>query len=262
MEDAEERRKEIVKDYQKDVKRMTKPLASEELLKDVLPSEGDRKKNKAGGMHFGLTMSSFIEPYELSGMPVVVSTPFAHPDFFENRSMEWGFWSQRRLGESSFWFRHGMGFSSTGLNLGENVITVTTDPAGIPSFLDVEPMTDFVEFHESKLRSTYFELPYSLVYNGSRSGDKGLSLSVGMYAGVRISSSNEVYYTNSYGDVYLDASQDYVVNRWCLGLSTEASYNSLYVSGRLGLSPYFDGIQHSISTPDVQVMQLVVGLRF
>ena len=74
-------------------------------------------------------------------------------------------------------------------------------------------------------------------------------------------SSNEVSFTTAYGDVTVDACQNYAVNRWRLGVMAEASYNALYVSGRVDLSPYFDGASHNISVPDLQVLQLAVGLR-
>ena len=264
VEDAERRRKEIVKAYQDDVKEMTKPLASKKLLQDVLPDEvldDAETPDVVGGMNFGLPLSVLIEPFGFAGAPVVASTPFARPEFYENRSFEWGFWSQRRLGQSSFWFRSGLNFSSVGLNLGDQMMAVAAIQPEGPAILSVTPVTGYEVLDYSKLRSNYLELPYSIVYNGSETGGNGLSLSLGLYAGIRMNSSNDIRYTAEYGDVEMSIDQNYVVNRWRYGLNSEVSYGMMYVNGRLDMSPYFNGSSHDIEVPDVQVMQVVVGVR-
>jgi hypothetical protein len=118
---------------------------------------------------------------------------------------------------------------------------------------------DVENIRQNYLSYGSFELPVSLVFNGSRKGTKGLTVAAGAFGGVRVGrATHYLRYRDGNRDLHVEQTHGpFALNRFNYGLTAEVGYRGWFVSGRYHLNPVFSGPAGSV--PDVQSASL--GLK-
>jgi hypothetical protein len=145
------------------------------------------------------------------------------------------FTNQGRLGRSPLWARSGWGFTAYTYDFGQNLLQF--DP---PTGGSYELVPSNVDLRRSNLSMTYFELPLSLVINPSRRG-KGLSLSAGGFAGIRLGGTRQIVYrSEGMGRVTQNTNGNFYGSLFSYGFQAELGYRRYTVGLRQNLNKPFN----------------------
>ena len=210
-------------------------------LGDLSSKKSDEKAKKHRGMSLAF---GFIELATISD-----GLTFADKKWSQNRggralrssAQSWDiFFSQYRLSKSPFWLRTGASISWNVLDFGDRSLISNDFYPGPEQGVTVRLVEDAsVVYTRSSLTTSYIEAPLEFVFNSSKKGDKGVTIGIGGYVGLRLKTTRKINYTDLTGPV-----QDRKINRFynnpvSYGLSTRLGYGSIYVKGRFALSKYF-----------------------
>jgi hypothetical protein len=145
------------------------------------------------------------------------------------------FTNQGRLGRSPLWARSGWGFTAYTYDFGQNLLQF--DP---PTGGSYELVPSNVDLRRSNLSMTYLELPLSLVINPSRRG-KGLSLSAGGFAGIRLGGTRQIVYrSEGMGRVTQNTNGNFYGSLFSYGFQAELGYRRYTVGLRQNLNKPFN----------------------
>ena len=252
-EDAERRRKELSKrleDRLEAIEEMAEAWADnleesienlelnlgEDLTFNIKPSEPKKKKFKK--KIDGLVM--LIGTNQLVGAPIGSNSNDVYSGNWSPvgaMASTFGlyFTNQGRLGRSPLWARSGWGFTAYNYDFGQNLLQF--DP---PTGGSYELVPSNVDLRRSNLSMTYFELPLSLVINPSRRG-KGLSLSAGGFAGIRLGGTRQIVYrSEGMGRVTQNTNGNFYGSLFSYGFQAELGYRRYTVGLRQNLNKPFN----------------------
>jgi len=252
-EDAERRRKELSKrleDRLEAIEEMAEAWADnleesienlelnlgEDLTLNIKPSEPKKKKFKK--KIDGLVM--LIGTNQLVGAPIGSNSNDVYsgnwsPEGAMASTFGLYFTNQGRLGRSPLWARSGWGFTAYTYDFGQNLLQF--DP---PTGGSYELVPSNVDLRRSNLSMTYFELPLSLVINPSRRG-KGLSLSAGGFAGIRLGGTRQIVYrSEGMGRVTQNTNGNFYGSLFSYGFQAELGYRRYTVGLRQNLNKPFN----------------------
>lgn len=204
----------------------------------------------------------------IGGMVFMQPMDFLYGEFMPVTSGDWAmtprqakqvsinFRNQDRIGQSSFWLRRGLGFSSYVMDFGPDryMGLVEGQNSGV-AILDSDS-----ELMKSNFSVGYIELPLSLVYNGSASGSKGLSLAIGGFAGLRVRAETETLRRMDSGWLRQTTLNGFYTNRFAYGVQTEIGYKKFFVASRMNLNPFFQQ-RADVSTPLIMAATMSVGIH-
>jgi flagellar motility protein MotE (MotC chaperone) len=252
-EDAERRRKELSKrleDRLEAIEEMAEAWADnleesienlelnlgEDLTLNIKPSGPKKKKFKK--KIDGLVM--LIGTNQLVGAPIGSNSNDVYsgnwsPEGAMASTFGLYFTNQGRLGRSPLWARSGWGFTAYTYDFGQNLLQF--DP---PTGGSYELVPSNVDLRRSNLSMTYFELPLSLVINPSRRG-KGLSLSAGGFAGIRLGGTRQIVYrSEGMGRVTQNTNGNFYGSLFSYGFQAELGYRRYTVGLRQNLNKPFN----------------------
>jgi len=252
-EDAERRRKELSKrleDRLEAIEEMAEAWADnleesienlelnlgEDLTLNIKPSEPKKKKFKK--KIDGLVM--LIGTNQLVGAPIGSNSNDVYsgswsPEGAMASTFGLYFTNQGRLGRSPLWARSGWGFTAYTYDFGQNLLQF--DP---PTGGSYELVPSNVDLRRSNLSMTYLELPLSLVINPSRRG-KGLSLSAGGFAGIRLGGTRQIVYrSEGMGRVTQNTNGNFYGSLFSYGFQAELGYRRYTVGLRQNLNKPFN----------------------
>jgi flagellar motility protein MotE (MotC chaperone) len=252
-EDAERRRKELSKrleDRLEAIEEMAEAWADnleesienlelnlgEDLTLNIKPSGPKKKKFKK--KIDGLVM--LIGTNQLVGAPIGSNSNDVYsgnwsPEGAMASTFGLYFTNQGRLGRSPLWARSGWGFTAYTYDFGQNLLQF--DP---PTGGSYELVPSNVDLRRSNLSMTYLELPLSLVINPSRRG-KGLSLSAGGFAGIRLGGTRQIVYrSEGMGRVTQNTNGNFYGSLFSYGFQAELGYRRYTVGLRQNLNKPFN----------------------
>jgi hypothetical protein len=252
-EDAERRRKELSKrleDRLEAIEEMAEAWADnleesienlelnlgEDLTLNIKPSEPKKKKFKK--KIDGLVM--LIGTNQLVGAPIGSNSNDVYSGSWSPvgaMSSTFGlyFSDQRRMGRSPLWVRSAWGFTSYTYDFGQNLLQFDPPTGGA-----YELVPSNIELRRSNLSMTYFELPLALVINPSRRG-KGLSLSAGGFAGIRLGGTRQIVYrSEGMGRVTQNTNGNFYGSLFSYGFQAELGYRRYTVGLRQNLNKPFN----------------------
>jgi len=227
---------------------------------DIILDEPDTSDD-ASDENNGLTIS-------IGGLIFMEHMDFLNDGFMPIESGHWAmgagqaqrvavnFRKQDRLGKSSFWLRRGLGFSTYVMDFGpDHYLWLMEGPYPGVGFMQSQH-----ELMSSTFSVSYLELPLSLVYNGSASGNKGLSLAVGGFAGLRTGAKTESIRRSDAGWMKHTMKNGHYTSRFAFGTQMEIGYKKYFLSSRMNLNPFF--IQRDdLITPSLMAATLSVGMH-
>lgn len=252
-EDAERRRKELSKrleDRLEAIEEMAEAWADnlEESIENLELNLGDNlklnieptkpKKKKFKKKINGMTL--LLGTNQLLGAPIGSSSNDVYsgnwsPEGAMASTFGLHFTNQGRLGRSPLWARSGWGFTAYTYDFGQNLLQF--DP---PTGGTYELVPSNVDLRRSNLTMTYFEVPLSLVINPSRRG-KGLSLSAGGFAGIRLGGTRQIVYrSEGMGRVTQNTNGNFYGSLFSYGLQAELGYRRYTVGLRQNLNKPFN----------------------
>ncbi len=252
-EDAERRRKELSKrleDRLEAIEDMAEAWADnlEESIENLELNLGDNLKlniepNKPKKKKFkkklnGMTL--LLGTNQLVGAPVGSNSNDVYsgnwsPEGAISSTFGLYFTNQGRLGRSPLWARSGWGFTAYTYDFGQKLLQF--DP---PTGGSYELVPSIVDLRRSNLSMTYFEVPLSLVINPSRRG-KGLSLSAGGFAGIRLGGTRQIVYrSEGMGRVTQNTNGNFYGSFFSYGLQAELGYRRYTVGFRQNLNKPFN----------------------
>ena len=241
------------------------------LLNDSMASVKDIDAREGSGDHeYTSDKSDENEGLSISigGMVFMQPMDFLNGEFRPVTSGDWAmtprqakqvsinFRNQDRIGQSSFWLRRGLGFSSYVMDFGPDryLCLVEGQNSGV-AILDSDS-----ELMMSNFSVGCIELPLSLVYNGSASGSKGLSLAIGGFAGLRVRAETETLRRMDSGWLRQTTQNGFYTNRFAYGVQTEIGYKKFFVASRMNLNPFFQQ-RADVSTPLIMAATMSVGIH-
>lgn len=253
-EDAERRRKELSKrleDRLEAIEEMAEAWADnlEESIENLELNLGDNLKlniepTKPKKKKFKKKLNGLVV---LVGTNTLVNSPSTDFTSVDGYTGSWSpegamastfglhFTNQGRLGRSPLWARSGWGFTAYTYDFGQNLLQF--DP---PTGGTYEVVSSNVDLRRSNLTMTYFEVPLSLVINPSRRG-KGLSLSAGGFAGIRLGGTRQIVYrSEGMGRVTQNTNGNFYGSLFSYGLQAELGYRRYTVGLRQNLNKPFN----------------------
>ena len=201
----------------------------------------------------GQTMSFGFYPGFYSGAPFSGAGGFNNPisswgdgqvDYVNRTSYEW-FYVQERWKESPIWGHLGLAWDFIGVDFNPNAYLSTTFLDGVPNGLAVlqAPATSEMEvfWRRSQFLINYLTLNSNFVFNASRSGRKGLSLSVGNSMSLRMGKPTMYrdYYITGLGRVNDRVSSNFYAMRWAYGVQARLGFNNFFIEARKSATPVF-----------------------
>lgn len=201
----------------------------------------------------GQTMSFGFYPGFYSGAPFSGAGGFNNPisswgdgqvDYVNRTSYEW-FYVQERWKESPIWGHLGLAWDFIGVDFNPNAYLSTTFLDGVPNGLAVlqAPATSEMEvfWRRSQFLINYLTLNNNFVFNASRSGRKGLSLSVGNSMSLRMGKPTMYrdYYITGLGRVNDRVSSNFYAMRWAYGVQARLGFNNFFIEARKSATPVF-----------------------
>ena len=209
--------------------------------------------------------NGFAGDDELDGTPSADKSWMQNQHYLSSSSFSsWDiFFNQYRLGQSPFWLRTGASLSFNVLDFGKST-SITMD---FPSADDIGVNADVdasFTMKQSKLRTTYFEVPLELVFNSSNEGNKGITIGLGGYCGLRAKTSTLRVYpmssdsTETIREIKINGFHTKLLS---YGISARIGLGSFFAKGRFALSSYFDQGEKLI-TPDYQIFSATLGIDF
>jgi hypothetical protein len=156
------------------------------------------------------------------------------------------FYVQERWKESPIWGHIGLSWDMVGLELQPNSYLTTSFLDGQPNGLTIVESPDVTEMEvfwkSSEFIMNYLTLNNAFVFNMSRSGRKGLSLTVGQYLSVRLGQPvmHSRYYITGVGQVRSTVRSSFYANPWQIGTYGRVGYNNFFLDFRRGATPLFN----------------------
>ena len=156
------------------------------------------------------------------------------------------FYVQERWKESPIWGHIGLSWDMVGLELQPNSYLTTSFLDGQPNGLTIVESPDVTEMEvfwkSSDFIMNYLTLNNAFVFNMSRSGRKGLSLTVGQYISARLGQPvmHSRYYITGVGQVRSTVRSSFYSNPWQVGTYGRVGYNNFFFEFRRGATPLFN----------------------
>jgi len=156
------------------------------------------------------------------------------------------YYVQERWKESPIWGHIGLSWDMVGLTLQPNSYLTTSFLDGQPNGLTIVESPDVTEMEvfwkSSEFIMNYFTLNNAFVFNMSRSGRKGLSLTVGQYISARLGQPvmHSRYYITGVGQVRSTVRSSFYSNPWQVGTYGRIGYNNFFLDFRRGLTQLFN----------------------
>jgi hypothetical protein len=172
------------------------------------------------------------------------------------------FFHQKRLGGSPFWLRYGLAWDYQSIDFGKHaLIQVLPSPGWMSGVFVAE--SPYGILRQSSLSTNYISVPLWLYINGSAKGNRGLSIALGTYGGVRVGKSMRVvqYFKEDYGRVTERIAGRFYTNPVQYGIQARLGYKRFHVTMRHALSPVFTPYA-DIIRPEAQVATLAFGWDF
>lgn len=181
--------------------------------------------------------------------------------FLNSSSQSWDvFFNQYRLSKSPFWFRTGVSVFWSVLDFGDlSYVTTDFSPSperGVTVILDPDSANIRTK---SSLTTSYLEVPLELVFNNSNDGNRGITIGIGGYIGMRLQTTRKQNYTDLSGSVRDRRVNQFYNNPLSYGVSARLGYGSIYLKGRFALSKYFQQGADIISRP-YQLTAITLGI--
>lgn len=181
--------------------------------------------------------------------------------FFASSARSWDlFYNQYRLANSAFWLRTGASIEWSVLDFG-NSNYISTFSQFPESGVGVTVIQDTsLNRTRSRLVTSYFEVPLELIFNGSRDGNRGLTIGIGGYLGLRIQTARKMRFEDPFGagivnDVRYNS---FYQNPFIYGLSVRLGYGDIFVKGKVALIPMFQ--QNLINPVPYQAASVTLGI--
>ncbi|NDA06991.1 MAG: hypothetical protein EBZ21_04420 [Flavobacteriia bacterium] len=176
---------------------------------------------------------------------------------YVNRTTYEFYYVQERWKESPIWGHLGLAWDFIGVDFNPNAYLSTTFLDGVPNGLAVmeAPSTSEMEifWRRSQFLINYLTLNSNFVFNASRSGRKGLSLSVGNSLSLRMGKPTMYrdYYITGLGRVNDRVSSNFYTMRWAYSVQARIGYNNFFIEARKSATPVF--------TPEAQMPVAFLG---
>jgi len=212
--------------------------------------ENDGLSVSVGGMVFMQRMESMRDGF----VPLTSGDWAMSPR--QAKRMEVSFRNQDRIGKSSFWLRRGISLSTYVMDFGPDRYLALTEGA----YPGVAVMQSDQELMVSNFSVGYLELPLALVYNGSASGSKGLSLAVGGFAGVRVGAETKIMRRSDAGRMTQTTQHGFYTSRLAFGTQMEIGYKKFFLASRMNLNPFFQQ-RRGVSTPSIAAATMSLGIH-
>jgi hypothetical protein len=164
------------------------------------------------------------------------------------------------LANSAFWLRTGASIEWSVLDFG-NSNYISTFSQFPESGVGVTVIQDTsLNRTRSRLVTSYFEVPLELIFNGSRDGNRGLTIGIGGYLGLRIQTARKMRFEDPFGagivnDVRYNS---FYQNPFIYGLSVRLGYGDIFVKGKVVLIPMFQ--QNLINPVPYQAASVTLGI--
>ena len=183
--------------------------------------------------------------------------------FFASSSRSWDiFYNQYRLANSSFWFRTGASVDWMGLDFGRNSYVSTFSQSPEPGVGVIVILDTAIDRKISRLTTSYLEIPLELIFNGSRDGDRGLTVGVGGYLGLRMQTTRKIRFEDNFGGGTVNdiRRNRFYQNPLVYGLTVRLGYGDVFVKGKVALIPVF---QQDLVYPvqQYQAASLTLGIN-
>lgn len=226
----------------------------------VLSEKSAEKVKIHRGMSFAY---GIVELADISGGGI----SFSNFEWAQNRpgrilrssSQSWDvFFNQYRLSKSPFWFRTGVSISWSVLDFGEfSFVSTDYSPQRVVA---VQLDADSINIRtKSSLTTSYIEAPLELVFNSSNDGNRGVTIGIGGYVGLRLQTTRKINYADISGAVQDRRINSFYNNPVSYGVSARLGYGSIYVKGRFALSKYFQQGEDITSKP-YQLAAITLGI--
>ena len=181
--------------------------------------------------------------------------------FFASSAQSWDIsYNQYRLGKSSFWFRTGISIDWSNLDFGSNnyISTFSQTPesgVGVTVLQDTS-----ISRTRSRLTTSYLEIPLELIFNGSKTGNRGLTIGVGGYLGLRMRTTRKMRFEDANGGGLVNdlRRNRFYQNPFIYGLSVRLGYGNIFVKGKVALIHMFQ--QNLINPVPYQVASVTLGI--
>lgn len=194
-----------------------------------------RYKKKIDGLVMLVGTNSLLNsPVASATSPDLYAGPWS-PQGARSSTFGLYFTDQRRVGRSPLWFRSGWGITNYQYDFGQSVLQFN-----LPTGASYDLVASNVELRRSHLTMSYFEVPLAVVINPSRRG-KGLNISAGGFAGIRLGGTRQVVYrSEGMGRVVENTSGNFYGGLFSYGLQAELGYRRYTVGLRQNLNRPFN----------------------
>ena len=209
----------------------------DDLTLNIKPSEPKKKKfkKKINGLVLLVGTNTLLTTPTTD---LVAADPYSglwHPAGANSATFGLHFTNQWRLNKTALWLRSGWGFTSYTYDFGQNILQLDPPTGGGYA---LAPST--VDLRRSNLSMTYFEVPVSFVINPSRRG-KGLNLSAGGFAGIRLGGTRQVVYRAAgMGRVTENTNGQFYGSLLSYGLQAELGFRQFTVGVRQNFNKPFN----------------------
>ena len=181
--------------------------------------------------------------------------------FFASSAQSWDiFYNQYRLAKSSFWLRTGASIEWSVLDFGSSnyISTFSQSPESGVGVIVIQDTS--INSTRSRLVTSYFEIPLELIFNGSRDGDRGLTVGIGGYLGLRTQTARKMRFDDptGAGPVNEVRYNSFYQNPFIYGLSVRLGYRDIFVKGKVALIPMFQ--QDLINPVPYQAASVTLGI--
>jgi len=156
----------------------------------------------------------------------------------------------------------GIAFEGLGFSFNNDNTITKVEQAGGASTTEIVPVTGMTDIRRNRFDQLYAEIPAMLELDFSPRGkvDKSLSIGVGGYAGVRLTSQNLILGSDSEGErLQIATNSNYNTHLFRYGLQAQLGLKSWKVTGRLDARTFF---QEGAFNEDVYIGSLALGLVF
>lgn len=156
----------------------------------------------------------------------------------------------------------GIAFEGLGFSFNNDNTITKVEQTGGASTTEIVPVTGMTDIRRNRFDQLYVEIPAMLELDFSPRGkvDKSLSIGVGGYAGVRLTSQNLILGSDSEGDrLQVATNSNYNTHLFRYGLQAQLGLKSWKVTGRLDARTFF---QEDAFNEDVYVGSVTLGYAF
>ena len=215
-------------------------------------------KTKFDSFEFHMGANSFRT---MQGEATMTEDVLNHWESINTRAV---FNNKRKIGgaASPLLLSSGVAFEILGFSFNNNnTISKVEQPTG-PSTTEIVPITGMTDVRRNRFDQVYLEIPAMLELDFSPRGkvDKALSVGLGGYAGVRLTSQNLTLGSDSEGDrLQVVTNSNYNTHLFRYGLQAQLGLKGWKVTGRLDARTFF---QKDAFNEDVYVGSLTLGYAF